>query len=446
MRMLRWVRLVVGVPAVCAGAGSVLSVSSAVAGNVKTGSNSVRVQTARQHAGTGIPVNLCGNTPSGNSPRFGNSCVNVRKLAKVLRKRDPGKRVDGVTLVGTKTGVVLRGARGRINFEMALGRGEVLIGGATHDELGAYTGVRGVRIDGGAGPDLIHGMGLAQRLSGGAGNDLIYGGPGDDTINGGPGDDTIYGGRGDDTINGGGGDDRIMDLHGATTVTTGSGASWVDVRDGRGDDRVSCAAGGQTRVLADRSDRLSRSCRRMTDSAATRIFGGMATGRRAAVGPVAHTADAVTGTGTVTNPYEQDCTNNYLVGGEDYCFTPLFPARTLQHFWSNEAVPSYACPYDAATYNPGNYNGVYLYPVNLAPGGTTIPQGVGVLGLGPIGMSITATIPETLDNSELAGGTSTEVVFRARPTGKPRRTPTRSSCTAPTRPMWAGTRSCPDPM
>jgi hypothetical protein len=140
MRMLRRLRLVVGVVAVCAGAGSVLSVSSAVAGNVKTASNSVRVQSARQHAGTGIPVNLCGNTPSGNSSQFGNSCVNVRKLAKVLRKRDPGKRVDGVTLVGTKPGAVLRGARRRINFEMALGRGEVLIGGAAHDELALTPG------------------------------------------------------------------------------------------------------------------------------------------------------------------------------------------------------------------------------------------------------------------------------------------------------------------
>jgi RTX calcium-binding nonapeptide repeat (4 copies) len=398
MRMLRWVRLVVGVAAVCAGAGSVLSVSSAVAGNVKTATNSVRVQTARQHAGTGIPVNLCGNTPSGNSSQFGNSCVNVRELAKVLRKRDPGKRVDGETLVATKTGAVLRGARRRINFEMALGRGEVLIGGATHDELGAYTGVRGVRIDGGAGPDLIHGIGLDQHISGGAGNDLIYGGPGDDMINGGPGDDTIYGGPGNDTINGGGGDDRIMDLHGATTVTTGSGAASVDVRDGQGDDRVICGAGGQTRVLADRSDRLSRSCRRMTVSAATRIFGGMATGHRAAVGPVAHTADGVTGNGTDNQSYEQDCTTSY----GDYCSTPLFPARTLQHLWSNEGVPSYACQYNPGGYSPGA-DPVYLYPLNLAPGGTIIPWGLGVLGLGPIGMSITGTISGLGTDGQAAG-------------------------------------------
>jgi hypothetical protein len=325
--------------------------------------------------------------------------VNRDRLAKVLRKRDPGKRVDGETLVGTKTGAVLRGARRRINFEMALGRGEVLIGGAAHDELGAYTGVRGVRIDGGAGPDLIHGMGLDQRLSGGPGNDMIYGGPGDDMINGGPGDDTIYGGPGTDTINGGGGSDRIMALHGVTTVITGSGAASVDVRDGQGNDRVSCTAGGQTQVLADRGDRLSRSCRRMTDSAATRIFAGMATGRRAAVGPVAHTADGVTGTGANSNPFQQSCATGYNDGSTTYCSTPLFPARTLQHLWSNEAVPSYACPYPG---DPSN-DPAYLWQINLAPGGTTIPEGFGVLGLGPIGMSIIATVGTSGGDAAAAG-------------------------------------------
>jgi hypothetical protein len=35
--------------------------------------------------------------------------VNRDRLAKVLLKRDPGKRVGGETLVATKTGAVLRG-------------------------------------------------------------------------------------------------------------------------------------------------------------------------------------------------------------------------------------------------------------------------------------------------------------------------------------------------
>ena len=324
--------------------------------------------------------------------------VNRDRLAKVLLKRDPGKRVGGETQVATKTGAVLRGARRRINFEMALGGGEVLLGGATHDELGAYPGVRGARIHGGGGPDLIHGMGLDQQLSGGPGNDMIYGGPGNDTINGGPGDDTIYGGPGDDTINGGGGNDRIMALHGVTTVTTGSGAATVDVRDGQGNDRVTCAAGGQTRVLADRGDKVSRSCRPMTDSAASRIFDGMATQIRTVAQPVAHTADAVGGDGSENNPYQQPCTTSY----DDYCSTPLFPARTLQKLWSNEAVPSYACPYE-----PWNSaDPVYLYQTNLAPGGTTIPEGFGVLGLGPIGMSITATLSGLGSANQAAGNRS----------------------------------------
>jgi hypothetical protein len=372
--------------------------------------------------------------------------VNVRELAKVLRKRDPGKRVGGVTLVATKTGAVLRGARGRINFELALGRGEVLIGGATHDELGAYVGVRGARIYGGGGPDLIHGMGFDQRLYGGAGNDMIYGGPGDDTING------------------GGGNDRIMALHGVTTVTTGSGASWVDVRDGQGNDRVSCAAGGQTRVLADRGDRLSRGCRRVTASAARRIFAGMATQRRAATQPAAHTTDAVSGDGSEVTTVRtgpgaslvdvRDGDGNDRVscapgrhtrvlddpvdrlsggcrrvsasvasqidaligrqpqahvaqvsgnGSNDYPYTgecpaanqpacPLtsFAARTLPNLWSNEYVPAYACPYDVIN-NPNPHS--FLISTSYAPGGTTLPDGVGVLGLGPIGVSITQSSP-----------------------------------------------------
>ncbi|HWE10892.1 MAG TPA: hypothetical protein VG325_16195 [Solirubrobacteraceae bacterium] len=324
------------------------------------------------------------------------------RLAKVLRQRDPGKQVDGETLVATKTGAVVRGARRRINFEMALGNREVLIGGATHDELGAYIGIRGARISGGGGPDLIHGMGLDQRLSGGAGNDMIYGGPGADTIYGGPGadtinggsgSDTIYGGLGNDTINGGGGNDRIMDLHGVTTVTTGPGAASVDVRDGQGNDRVRCAAGGQTRVLADRGDRLSRGCRRMTAGAARRIFSRTATGivGRAAMEPVAHTTDAVSGDGSETNPYQQPCTPAL----NDICYTPGFPARTLQKLWSHEAVPSYYCA--------GRFGAGYLDDEDLAPAGTTLPKGVAVIGLGPIGMSITETLPASNADNGAAG-------------------------------------------
>jgi hypothetical protein len=347
--------------------------------------------------------------------------VNRERLAKVLLKRDPGKRVGGETLVATKTGAVLRGARRRINFEMALGDREVLIGGARHDELGAYVGVRGARIDGGGGPDLIHGMGLDQRLYGGAGNDMIYGGPGNDTIYGGPGndtiyggrgddtiyggrgDDTIYGGRGDDTINGGGGNDRIIDLHGATTVTTGPGASWVDVRDGDGNDRVSCAPGGHTRVLADPGDRLSGGCRRVSASMASQIDAPI--GRQ----PQAHVAQ-VSGNGSNDYPYTGECPASNLPA----CPLTSFAARTLKGLWANEYPPAYACPYDMT--DSGNSHS-FLISTSYAPGGTTLPDGVGALGLGPIGLSITQT--STGNNNQRNGNDPYLNYAGGTPTGSP---------------------------
>jgi hypothetical protein len=44
-------------------------------------------------------------------------------------------------------------------------------------------------------------------------------------------------------------------------VFPGPGTNWVDVADGRGDDRVLCAAGSINHIVADRGDRIARSCR-----------------------------------------------------------------------------------------------------------------------------------------------------------------------------------------
>lgn len=369
------------------------------------------------------------------------------QLAKLLLKRDPGKRVGGETLVGTKTGAVLRGARGRINFMMALGDREVLIGGNGHDELGAYVGTRGVRIYGGGGPDLIHGMGLDQQLSGGAGNDLVYGGPGNDTIDGGPGNDKMYGGSGNDTIDGGpgndtmyggsgndkldggpgndtiygghgrdridgghgrdriyggGGDDRIIALGRVSTVVTGPGRALVDVRDGQGNDRVICPPGGQTQVLADRGDRLSRGCQRMSASAVRLIKGLIARG------PQAQAAQVVIGDGSNGSPYTEAC----LPPGSEDCTLPDLPARTLKGLWANEYVPAYECPNDAPPYAP-KAGHTFLLDQNYAPGGTTLPDGVAVSGLGPIGVSITGInageneFRQNPEDTNLAGETET---------------------------------------
>jgi hypothetical protein len=56
------------------------------------------------------------------------------------------------------------------------------------------------RLNGGAGPDTIHGNGGNDRISGGAGADKLYGDAGNDTITGGAGRDAMFGGSGNDTI------------------------------------------------------------------------------------------------------------------------------------------------------------------------------------------------------------------------------------------------------
>jgi len=85
-------------------------------------------------------------------------------------------------------------------------------------KLAAYP--YGVRVNGGAGDDVIVGTAGDDRLFGGAGADSITGGAGDDTLHGGAdvdptldggeGVDTIYGGAGaETTIKGGVGDDVL---------------------------------------------------------------------------------------------------------------------------------------------------------------------------------------------------------------------------------------------
>jgi RTX calcium-binding nonapeptide repeat (4 copies) len=346
--------------------------------------------------------------------------MSVKQFAKVLLKRDPGKRVGGTSMVGTKPDRVLRGARGRINFMVALVNGDRLVGGNGHDQLTAYPGTRRVRIDGGSGADLIEGMGRELRLFGGTGNDLIYGGPGKDRIHGGPGNDEIYGGpandtiygglgndviygsRGNDTIYGGVGDDTIVDHWGADIVVTGPGHNLVDVADGRGDDRVTCAAGGDP-VIAERGDKLSRNCRRLSAHARFAAFARQARLISAAdslfstTDPLAEAAQNTTVLGDGSNDRPDTTPENgcYDPGNHDSHVVNCFAARTLTTFWQNEYVPAYACPSDFP----------FLLNQNYAPFGTALINGAQVYGLGPIGVSITGALSDTF--GIMAEGTAT---------------------------------------
>jgi Ca2+-binding RTX toxin-like protein len=74
---------------------------------------------------------------------------------------------------------------------IGLGTRQQIVGGASHDQLGAH-GATGVRIHGAHGHDLIHGGQGHQRLHGGAGHDRIHGGHGHDRIHAGHGHDRIH--------------------------------------------------------------------------------------------------------------------------------------------------------------------------------------------------------------------------------------------------------------
>jgi hypothetical protein len=162
---------------------------------------------------------------------------------------------------------VIRGGRGN---EVLRGRPgvDVIYGGPGNDRI--YGGRGNDRIYGGRGNDRIYGQPGNDVIDGGLGNDRIFGGRGNDVIHadrgkdridGGEGNDRIYGGPGKGVVFGGAGNDRIVAWGGPTKVFPGSGTNWIDVADGRRNDRVVCAAGSVDHVVADRGDRIARSCR-----------------------------------------------------------------------------------------------------------------------------------------------------------------------------------------
>jgi hypothetical protein len=109
-------------------------------------------------------------------------------------------------------------------------------------------------------------------------------------------------------------------------------------------------------------------------------------GASPAEAPAAHAAQSVGGDGSSGNPYVAECTAPQDV----VCTTPFFAARSLSGLWANEYVPAYQCP-------PSH---PYLYDERYAPAGTSLPHGVGVLGLGPIGMSITGIKTKDVTTSD----------------------------------------------
>jgi RTX calcium-binding nonapeptide repeat (4 copies) len=311
------------------------------------------------------------------------------ELAARLMRLDPGARVGGNTQVATAARAHVSGARGRVNFMIGLAPRQRIVGGNSHDQIGARGGA-GARIRGAHGHDLIHGGRGHDLIHGGRGHDHIHGGPGNDHMRGGHHHDRIHGGAGRDRLEGGGGDDQLIDRQGATVADGGPGRNYVDVADGNRD-RVLCADGSSNRIVVDRGDRLHPACR----GAASRVTYGRPSNAAPTDDRAANATQSrrVSGSGTNNDPYTAECTNPSAVD----CVTPLFAARSLSGFWANEYVPAYKCP----TSHP------YLYDQKYNPWGTVLPRGVGVLGLGPIGMNINGVSTEQVGDFAYTSGTLT---------------------------------------
>ena len=158
----------------------------------------------------------------------------------------------------------------------------VVVNGSAGDDVGVIAGgasglsVRGLaaRVDvAGAeaandkltfsaldGDDVVDASSVAAgaarlRLDGGAGDDVLIGGDGDDSLLGGPGDDVLIGGPGNDTVDGGGGDDVVLDLArgGAVTSATAAGTGWLATHARVVDGKTVLDVGGKRRTLPDAS-------------------------------------------------------------------------------------------------------------------------------------------------------------------------------------------------
>ncbi len=151
-----------------------------------------------------------------------------------------------ITKNGPDHVVQLKAAGRRVHYKTG---DNVIVGTGPHEDL-----------IGGSGDDVLAALGPYDRLYGGRGlvalvaagrRDRVYGGSGYDEL--------VAAGRGDFLYSGPGSDTMVSE-HGTTTVIAGR-SSRVDVQNRRATDTVICPRVNRDIVLADRGDRVSRSCK-----------------------------------------------------------------------------------------------------------------------------------------------------------------------------------------
>ena len=132
---------------------------------------------------------------------------------------------------------VLRGGQG---FDVIFGaQGNDVIYAATGVSAAERVDVRGARMFGGAGDDMIHGSDRWDRMQGGVGLDQLFGYEGRDWMRAGAQSDFVDGGPGIDDLHGGNGNDTLT-LTAGDTARGGAGFDLCSLEMGRAERLISC--------------------------------------------------------------------------------------------------------------------------------------------------------------------------------------------------------------
>jgi hypothetical protein len=190
----------------------------------------------------------------GPNPDMGGSGASDRALAAAARHPITAADINPNRLSTFRGEIVRRGPdhiiqisapRRRIHYKTG---DNVLVATGAHDDL-----------IGGRSKDVLAALGPFDRLYGGAGDDeLLAYGRGDRVYGGNGFNELVAAGRGD-LLDGTHGNDTLISDFGGTTVMAGRIAR-IDVDNGRGNDTVICPRVNRDIVIADRGDRVSRSC------------------------------------------------------------------------------------------------------------------------------------------------------------------------------------------
>ena len=234
--------------------------------------------------GTSDPNSLTGgtgqNTLIGGSGTSSISGVVLRSAGSPLQMPDLAVHRDTISCAARSPSLPYRSIRidandavtGDCGSDVSVYTSSVVVVRGTDGDDSLNGSYYPTNLYGLGGDDRFFGSGTQKaRSDGGPGNDtfdiggLLLGGPGDDVLRSRPAGSLAVrqdGGPGDDKLQGQNGGDRLVGGPGTDAIIAKSGNDYVNSRDGERDS-VSCGD-GHDRVVADRKDRVSRDCEKVS--------------------------------------------------------------------------------------------------------------------------------------------------------------------------------------